>query len=90
MASDAYATGQALYVLRATGMPIDDPLYQRGITFLLKTQCDDGSWFVRSRSIPIQKNFDNGDPHGKNQFISTPASCWALAALAVALNDDQK
>ncbi len=26
-----------------------------------------------------------GDPHGKHQFISTPATCWAVAALATAL-----
>jgi hypothetical protein len=26
--------------------------------------------------------FDNGDPHGKDQFISIAATCWAVAALA--------
>lgn len=88
LASDAYATGQALYVLRATGMPAADAVYRRGVEFLLKTQCSDGSWHVKTRSKPIQKEFDNGDPHGKDQFISTPASCWALAALAQALSAD--
>ena len=31
--------------------------------------------------IPI-KFFDNGDPYGKNQFISISATSWATAALA--------
>lgn len=82
MESDAYATGHTLYMLGLVGMPAADPAYQRGVAYLLKTQRDDGSWFVKSRSKPIQVYFDNGDPHGKDQFISTPATCWALAALA--------
>jgi N-acyl-D-amino-acid deacylase len=82
--SDAYATGQTLFILQETGLSPTKSCYQRGVKFLLKTQCPDGSWFVQTRSKPIQKDFDNGDPHGKNQFISTPASCWALAALASA------
>ena len=82
MASDAYATGQTLWVLQATGFDPRHPAYRRGVDFLLQSQRDDGSWFVASRSKPIQTFFDNGDPHGKDQFISTPAACWALAALA--------
>ncbi len=84
MASDAYATGQTLYVLQATGLPPTDPACARGLRFLLKTQCDDGSWRVETRSKPIQVYFDNGDPHDKHQFISTPATAWAVAALAAA------
>src|SRR5262249_38804403 len=34
--------------------------------------------------------FDNGDPHGKHQFISTPATCWAVVALAGALTPGPK
>jgi N-acyl-D-amino-acid deacylase len=82
MPSDAYSTGQTLWVLGQTGLDRSDKVYQRGVSFLLKTQRDDGSWFVASRSNPIQTFFDNGDPHGKDQFISTPATCWALSALA--------
>jgi N-acyl-D-amino-acid deacylase len=81
MESDAYAAGQTLFVLHTSGMPPTEPAFLRGIEFLLKTQAADGSWFVKSRSKPIQVYFDNGDPHGKDQFISTPATCWALAAL---------
>jgi N-acyl-D-aspartate/D-glutamate deacylase len=83
--SDAYATGQTLWTLHATGASPAHPAYQRGLRYLLETQCDDGSWKVETRSRPIQVYFDNGDPHGKHQFISTPATCWAVAALAAAL-----
>lgn len=85
MPSDAYGTGQTLYILHATGLPTIDAAYQRGLKFLLSTRQLDGSWLVKTRSKPIQKIFDNGDPHGEHQFISTTATCWAVAALAVAL-----
>lgn len=82
MKSDAYATGQTLFVLRQVGFNSSDQAYQRGIQFLLRTQDSDGSWFVKTRSRPIQTYFDNGDPHGADQFISTPATAWALTALS--------
>lgn len=82
MESDAYATGQSLFALHAAGMPSGELAYRRGVEYLLKTQQADGSWLVVSRSKPVQTYFDNGDPHGKNQFISTPATCWALVVLA--------
>jgi N-acyl-D-amino-acid deacylase len=85
MESDAYATGQTLFVLSAAGVEANDPAYMAGVQFLLKTQQDDGSWFVETRSRPVQVFFDNGDPHGKSQFISIPATAWAVAALARAL-----
>ena len=87
MDSDAYATGQALYILRETGWPTWSPKFQRGVDFLLKTQQEDGSWFVQTRAKPVQVFFDNGDPHGKSQFISIPATSWAVASLAGALKD---
>ena len=85
MSSDAYATGQTLYVLAQTGLSTSDPAFRRGVRFLLDTQCDDGSWFVETRVTPIQVYFDNDDPHGKSQFISIPATCWATAALSTVL-----
>jgi hypothetical protein len=42
--SDAYATGQSLYVLNLLGVPMDRPEIQRAIGFLVATQRDDGSW----------------------------------------------
>jgi N-acyl-D-amino-acid deacylase len=85
MPSDAYATGQTLWVLQISGLTATEAAYQRGATYLLSTQCEDGSWHVVSRSKPIQPYFDNGDPHGKDQFISTPATAWAVAALAASV-----
>jgi N-acyl-D-amino-acid deacylase len=37
----------------------------------------------------VQVFFDNGDPHGKHQFISVAATCWAVAALAAALEPEE-
>jgi N-acyl-D-amino-acid deacylase len=51
------------------------------VDYLLRTQCDDGSWLVETRSKPIQVFFDNGDPGGNSQFISFAATGWAVLAL---------
>jgi N-acyl-D-amino-acid deacylase len=85
MESDAYATGQTLFVLGQAGLAPSAPVYRRGLAFLLAAQREDGSWLVESRSKPIQTFFDNGDPHGKDQFISIAATSWATTALALAL-----
>ncbi len=86
MPSDAYATGQALYALQTGGaMPPSDAAYQRGVQFLLRTQLPDGSWFVRSRGLAFQPYTETGFPHGKNQFISSAATSWAVIALSAAL-----
>jgi squalene cyclase len=84
--SDAYATGSALVALHeAGGLPTDDPAYRSAVAFLLRTQKDDGTWFVASRSRPFQPYFESGFPYGKDQFIAVAASGWAAAALALAL-----
>lgn len=86
MKSDAYATGTALAALHhAAGMATNDPVYQRGVKYLLAAQRKDGTWLVRSRSEPFQTYFESGFPHGKDQFISLAASGWAATALALAL-----
>ncbi|MGE3808721.1 MAG: prenyltransferase/squalene oxidase repeat-containing protein [Gemmataceae bacterium] len=83
--SDAYATGSALVALHeAGGLDTGSPAYQRGLQFLVKSQQDDGSWYVKSRSRPFQTYFESGFPHEKDQFISITASGWAVAALALA------
>jgi ankyrin repeat protein len=86
LASDAYATGQALTALAESGAlkPID-PVYEKGVRFLLTTQLEDGSWYVRSRAVPVQPYFDSEFPHGKDQFISAAATNWATMALALAV-----
>lgn len=85
MASDAYATGQALTALRESGaVAVTDATYQRGVEYLVSTQLEDGSWHVRSRAIPFQPYFESGFPHGHDQWISAAATNWAAMALASA------
>ena len=81
--SDAYATGQALVTLQATGMKPTDQVYERGAAFLLKTQFADGSWFVKSRAEAFQPYFESGFPHGNDQWISAAGTSWAITALAL-------
>lgn len=84
--SDAWATGLALYALHeAGGLPIADPSYRRGVAFLLRTQFEDGSWWVRSRTWPFQPHFDSRFPHGKDQWISQGGTAWAALALLLTL-----
>jgi hypothetical protein len=82
--SDAYATGSALVALHlGADLPCSDPLYQKGLSYLMQTQKDDGSWHVVSRSKPFQPYFESGFPYGKDQFISMSATAWATSALAL-------
>ena len=86
MSSDAYATGTTLVALHRTeSVRPDDPAYQRGLKWLMQNQLADGSWHVVSRAKPFQKHFESGYPHGKDQFISITAACWATTALMLAL-----
>jgi ankyrin repeat protein len=84
--SDAYATGQALVALRESrAMAVTHPAYQRGIQFLIRTQLEDGSWYVRTRAPAIQPYFDSDFPHGPDQFISAAATNWAVMALTTVI-----
>ena len=84
--SDAYATGQALYALHIAGkMSMADPVFRKGIDYLLRTQAADGSWHVKSRSIWLQPYFESGFPYGQDQFISAAGTAWASMALTVAV-----
>jgi hypothetical protein len=75
--SDAFATGQTLYVLSLAGCTAERTEIQRGIDFLVATQTPDGSWPMISRSTP------NGEP-GSSKLL-TPINCaagsWATMAL---------
>jgi ankyrin repeat protein len=83
--SDAYATGMVLVALQwGIGLPVSDPVYKRGVHYLLKTQEADGSWFVHKRAAASNAYFESGFPHGKFQFISYAGSCWATMALIYA------
>ncbi len=86
MDSDAYATGSVLMTLHQNaGLSTDHACYQRGIAFLESTQLDDGTWHVATRATRVQKYFESGFPHGRDQFISFTATCWAATAMALSL-----
>jgi hypothetical protein len=40
--NDAYATGEALYALHATGIPATDSVYRKGVEYLLRTESTAG------------------------------------------------
>ena len=76
--SDAFATGQTLYVLSLAGYTAERPEIQRGIDFLVATQKPDGSWPMDSRSTP------DGSPGSSKLLtpITCAASSWATLGLA--------
>ena len=82
--SDAYATGQVLYTLHEAGVPSTDPAYRRGVDYLVRTQRDDGSWYVKSRAPKFQPYFQSGFPHDHDQWISMAGTAWAAAGLSFA------
>jgi ankyrin repeat protein len=91
LSSDAYATGQALTALADTGsLPVTDPVYQKGVKYLLSTQLEDGSWHVALRTLPVQPYFDAEFPHERDQFISDAATNWATMALVRAAKESAK
>jgi ankyrin repeat protein len=82
--SDAYATGLALFALHEGGrIAVDHPAFRRGVEYLLRMQIADGSWFVPTRSFPLQPFVGTRFPHGRSQFISVAATCWASMALSL-------
>jgi ankyrin repeat protein len=86
--AEAYATGQALYALHISGgVPTNDPVYQKGVQWLLRNQLADGSWFAPTRAVPVQPHTFESFPNGWHQFASDAASCWATMALLFTLPD---
>jgi squalene cyclase len=76
--SDAFATGQTLYVLSLVGYTAERPEIKRGIDFLVATQSADGTWPMISRSTP------DGSP-GSSKLLSPilcGASSWATLSLS--------
>jgi hypothetical protein len=85
---DAYATGLALVALHeGGGLSGSDPVYRRGARYLLRNQYPDGSWLVHKRSVPVNRYFESGFPHGKFQFSSFMGTAWATMALMYAQPD---
>jgi hypothetical protein len=87
--TDAYATGQALYTLHELGVSVKDPVYRRGVQYLLQTQAADGTWYVKSRAAKFQPYFESGLPYGHDQWISASATSWAAMALSYANGPQQ-
>ena len=88
--SNAYSTGKALVALQASGMSVSDSAYQRGVQFLLNTQMEYGSWYIKTRAAGLQPYFDNGFPHGIDQWISAAGTSWATMALTLASQSSVK
>lgn len=76
--SDAFATGQTLYVLASAGCTAQKPEIRHAIDFLLDTQKPDGSWPMSSRATP--------DGRAGSAKLLTPITCaataWATLGLA--------
>jgi len=77
MPSDAYATGQTLYVLSLAGFTAERPAIRRAVDFLVANQQPDGSWPMISRPNP--------GTGGKPAKLLTPITCaagsWATTGL---------
>jgi hypothetical protein len=74
--SDAFATGQALYVLSLAGVKPDRPEVGRARGFLVASQGEDGAWPMTSR--PVVKG---GTPAKDLRPITFAATAWATLAL---------
>jgi hypothetical protein len=76
--SDAFATGQTLYVLSLLGFTAEQTEIRRGIDFLVATQTPTGNWPMVSRSTP------DGSPGSATLLtpIECAASSWAVLAMS--------
>jgi hypothetical protein len=74
-ASDAYATGQALYVLNLVGVDKQRAEVQRAVAFLIGNQAEDGSWPMTRRGHPGVTPSNNTVP------IVYFGSAWGTLAL---------
>jgi squalene-hopene/tetraprenyl-beta-curcumene cyclase len=77
-ASDGYATGMVVFVLRQAGFPAADPAIERGVGWLKANQRASGRWYTRSL---------NND---KAHYISNAGTAFAVMALKSCLTDAEK
>jgi hypothetical protein len=66
-----------------------NPVYRKGVKYLMETQAEDGSWHVASRSIWLQPYFESGFPYAHDQWISAAGSAWAVMALAATVEPER-
>lgn len=76
MASDAWATGQALYALAHADIKPGEQVIRRGHAFLIRTQRDDGSWPMISRPVK-----PGGEGCKSLIPITAAGSAWAVLGL---------
>jgi len=79
LTSDAYATGQALYVLGLAGVKNECKEIRRGVDFLVTTQLEDGSWKMLPRATPERQASINLWP------INHFGAAWATMGLVRSL-----
>ena len=84
MQSDAYATGTAITTLHEAGqLSVSDTAYRKAAEYLAHPT----RRRLMARRYTEQADsrvFESGFPHGKDQFISISATCWATTALLLA------
>lgn len=69
--SEAFATGESLYVLSLAGVSSDSSAVQKSLHFLVSTQKADGSWMSPTRK-----------PKGENVVSSYWGTNWAVIGMA--------
>jgi len=68
--SDGHMTGLSVLVMRACGIPAEDPRIRKAINWLLSNQRESGRWWTRSLNTD------------KYHFITYSGTCYPLLALA--------
>jgi len=84
LASDAYATGQTLYVLSLAGVKNGRKEIRRGVDFLVSTQLEDGTWKMIPRATPERQASVNLWP------INHIGAAWATMGLVRSLPPEKK
>jgi ankyrin repeat protein len=84
--SDAYTTGLSIFALRtAAGRAGSYSAIDRGLKFLVRTQDEDGTWYVPKQVAAYNNHFDASFPHGYAQYASFAGTCWATIGMIEAL-----
>lgn len=86
--SDAYTTGISLYALRkAAEIPATSEPIRRAVKYLIRTQDEDGTWYVAKATQAYNNHFDASFPHGYAQYASFAGTCWAVLGLLETMED---
>ena len=75
--SDAYATGQMLWVLSFAGIQPDHPMIGRAVSFLIANQQENGAWPMTPRSLPNADKAKTRNPVPTTYF----GTAWATLGL---------